>query len=152
MDHGQDAASNGDDCDQLQTHSALDPEAKLLRTVRSSLEQSQYLRKVRCEMRQKVLETVHGPGFGPIGQPPREVQLINHLILEYLEWYNLQYTGEMLCAESGTARLKQSVRRQALMNSLNRTLDVGLEFQPDLPMLAEIVLKLAATPPSSSSK
>lgn len=144
-----------EDEDQLQVHSSLDPEAKLLHTVRNSLEQSQYLRQVRCEMRRKVLEMVHGgaPLSNGVGDsaPPQAVQLINQLILEYFEWYNLQYSAEMFRVESGTPRLESGIRRQTLMNSLNRNLQedgVKLDFQPDLPVLAELVMKLAISGPT----
>ncbi|KXJ68846.1 hypothetical protein RP20_CCG001485 [Aedes albopictus] len=178
MNHGEDVDISGsggrstassdyedhdnDEPDQLQHHSSLDPEAKLLRTVRNSLERSQYLRQVRCEMRRKVLEMVHGgaplssngasAGGDPAG-PPRAVQLINQLILEYFEWYNLQYSGEMFCVESGTPRLEPAIRRQTLLNSLGRTLadDGKLDFQPDLPVLAELVMKLAISSPPSAA-
>uniref|UniRef100_A0A1Q3FT04 FGFR1 oncogene partner (FOP) N-terminal dimerisation domain-containing protein n=1 Tax=Culex tarsalis TaxID=7177 RepID=A0A1Q3FT04_CULTA len=127
-----------------------DPEAKLLQTVRHCLEGDSYLRRARCDMRRKVLETIQGSGDNLFAGnqtdhqqlPPRPIRLINQLILEYLDWYNLQYTAEMFTVESGTGRLEAPVRRQMLQSSLKPALEDPVEFQPDLPVLAELVMKL----------
>ncbi|KAL1397761.1 hypothetical protein pipiens_009504 [Culex pipiens pipiens] len=129
--------------------SSSDPEAKLLQTVRHCLEGDSYLRRARCDMRRKVLETIQGTGENLFAGntadqqlPPRPIRLINQLILEYLDWYNLQYTAEMFAVESGTGRLEAPVRRQMLQSSLKSALEDPVEFQPDLPVLAELVMKL----------
>lgn len=127
--------------------SKLDPEGKLLETVRHCLEGNLYLRRVRCDMRKKVLETIQGSGeslFSGTGEPPRPIQLLNQLILEYLDWYNMQYTAELFSLESGSPRLNGTLRRQTLRSALKPCLEDPIEFQPDLPVLAELVMKLAA--------
>ncbi|XP_055524822.1 uncharacterized protein LOC129718255 [Wyeomyia smithii] len=129
-------------------HFIPDAESQLLRTFRKSLENSAYLRKARCEMRKKVLETIQASEESNLftigrGQPPRAVQLINQLILEYFDWYNLQYSGEMFSVESETPRMAAAVRRQTLVASLCPRLDEPLQFQSDLPVLAELVMKMA---------
>ncbi|XP_055617649.1 uncharacterized protein LOC129762996 [Toxorhynchites rutilus septentrionalis] len=147
--------------DPMEGRSYRDPEGQLLQTVRSCLEQKNYLRKVRSEMRQKVLETIQIPAEGTeslfLGsgggddQPPKAVLLINQMILEYLEWYNLQYSAEMFSAETGTAPMERTYRRQKLQSTLSATLEDPLEFQSNLPVLAELVMKLAAAVPGGSA-
>ncbi|XP_055589693.1 uncharacterized protein LOC129741903 [Uranotaenia lowii] len=130
-----------------------DTEIKLLATVRHCLEQGQFLRKTRCEMRRKVLDAIQGSGDNFFlggqgqqqGQPPKAVQLINQMILEYFDWYNLQYSSEMFSVESGTARLERPIRREMLRSSLKAHLEDPLEFQSDLPILAELVMKMTLT-------
>ncbi|XP_058811242.1 uncharacterized protein LOC131676136 [Topomyia yanbarensis] len=143
--------------DQLEATapSSIDPEEQLLHTVRNCLESSRYLRKVRCEMRRKVLETIQGSegdnmftgggGGSSTASPPSAIQLINQLILEYFDWYNLQYSAEMFSVESETPRLAGKVRRQTLLASLRSNLGKPLQFQPDLPVLAELIMKLVLT-------
>ncbi|XP_058444356.1 uncharacterized protein LOC131425999 [Malaya genurostris] len=128
---------------------APDPENQLLHMVRNCLEGDHYLRKVRCEMRRKVLESIQGtdasaPASSPSAAPPPAIQLINQLILEYFDWYNLQYSAEMFSVESETPRLAGKSRRQRLLSSLLPVLEEPLQFQPDLPVLAELIMKLMA--------
>lgn len=86
-----------------------DVEALLMQTIRSRLESSGQLNKIKSEMRAMVLADIRNDDKSPMTSRPTKdddksstpTQVANHLVKEYLEWVGFQYTSDMFATESG---------------------------------------------------
>ncbi|CAO1405978.1 unnamed protein product [Diamesa hyperborea] len=115
----------------------IDYEKLLLDLIRNTLEKNKDLSKTRCEMRLKVLEVIRGGANLPMNDQTSDrqaaTQLMNSLILEYLQWYGYQYTIEMFSTETGCKPLDRDY--------LESKINTPEQTDKDLPLLLELVIK-----------
>lgn len=85
-------------------------EALMLVNTRHRLNQNGYLNKIKSELRGMLLNDLGG-GVNSMNQPSSNdpespTQLVNTLIMEYLDWMGFQYSKDVFVTESGAAASK----------------------------------------------
>lgn len=115
-------------------------EALLKQTIRSRLEASGELNKIKSEMRAMVLNDIRNGDKAPMSSCPTKdaqspTQVANHLVKEYLEWIGFQYTSDMFVTESGCDSEGKS--RDYVEAKTNVK-----DFDKELPLLITVAMKL----------
>lgn len=119
-----------------------DVEALLMQTIRSRLESSGQLNKIKSEMRAMVLDDIRNGDKSPMNSDPIKddqsltpTQVANHLVKEYLEWIGFQYTSDMFITESGCDSEGNS------RDYVEAKTNVG-DCDKELPLLMTMAMKL----------
>lgn len=120
-------------------HDGNDIQTLFLDTIRNRLESSGELNKIKSEMRSMVFNDVQDGSKLPLNSPQSNgskspTQVVNHLVMEYLEWIGFQYTAELFAKESGSQ--KGSSREQAEAKLIVKNLD------KELPMLLSMTMEM----------
>lgn len=115
-------------------------EALLMQHIRSRLEASGELSKIRSEVRAMVHNDIRNGDKTPLNSSPAKddespTQVANHLVKEYLEWIGFQYTSDMFVTESGCDSEGKS--RDYVEAKTNVK-----DFDKELPLLMTMAMKL----------
>lgn len=113
---------------------------KLTDFLRQELDKKDILKKFKAEMRAEVLEVIRlgeksGINQAPKGDLESPTNLMNELILEYLDWMNFHHSSSVLSAESG--RAKRSSRE-----GLKEKFKADFKFDDELPLMYSIMMRL----------
>ncbi|KAL0279283.1 UNVERIFIED_CONTAM: hypothetical protein PYX00_000878 [Menopon gallinae] len=79
----------------------MSSENDLVTAIKESLENDGSLRRLRAEMRTKVISILNGETHFTPPQQPKEALIINELIREYLNWCGFKYAKSVFIQESG---------------------------------------------------
>lgn len=116
--------------------------AKLLENgIRLHFERNGTLDEMRSGLHAKVLKMLHGeknlkkyePLCGGDFEQRGLLRLLNHLVVEYFDWYGYKHTQETFALETGN---KSKRSREQLRSELNDTFD-----RKELPILLQMVMK-----------
>lgn len=115
-------------------------EDSLLKALRNRLADQGFLERMRSEMRAAILNDVRDGKKSPINALKSKgsnspTQLVNNLVLEYLQWMGFQYSGEMLATESGAGVPSRGLLEAKLKLKENVVGD------KELPLLLSLVMK-----------
>ncbi|XP_004922885.1 centrosomal protein 20 [Bombyx mori] len=112
-------------------------EKEMLIVIKELLKRDGYLNKLSAEVRAKVTEILqerqNSTQKNPPPVPNEEVSLINHLVLEYLEWNGYLYTAAVMASEANTVEKRTRADLCA---------EVGVkddEKSSTLPLLSNVV-------------
>lgn len=113
-------------------------EALLMDTIRKRMVEDGKIGKIESEVRAMVLNEIRSDDKSPLislssKNDKSPTQIANHLVLEYLEWMNFQYTKETLQKESGIGNFPS----RDFLDS-----QVGENFDKDLPLLMTLAMKM----------
>lgn len=116
-------------------------EALILDTLRKQMIDSGKMKKIESEVRTMVLNEIRGGDKSPLSLLPGKnenspTQIVNNLILEYLEWMNFQYTKETFVKESGVENSPSRVLIEAQVGVKD------INFDKDLPLLMTLIMKM----------
>lgn len=125
--------SNWDSCSSLSP--AAFNENHFSEAIKKILLKRNDLHHVQATLKSILRDTLQGKSCQPNLAKPKDIQMLEKLILEYLEWFGFKYTGETFAIESETAP-KFS---QAEMNRLKLQ-----EVDKDVPILLQVIMKRMA--------
>nr|XP_014285931.2 lisH domain-containing protein FOPNL [Halyomorpha halys] len=115
-------------------------EEKLVEAVRGGLERDGVLGKLRSEIRCEVLRLLGIHDLKKVSKPiiTPEVDLINSLIGEYLQWIGYSYTSAIFSSESDFIYSRDENIHSRIMSEL------GLKDSSDdsLPLLCQLINKV----------
>ena len=115
-------------------------EALLLEAIRENMNTSGEMNKIESEVRAMVLNELRSGDKSSMNSMPSNekspTRVANHLILEYLDWMNFQYTKELFEKESGD---KSGPSRSIVESQIDGTKST---FDKDIPILMKMTLKL----------
>jgi LisH len=116
-------------------------EALLVDTIRKRLTENGEMNKIESEVRAMVLNDIRSGDKSPLivstsKNAKSPTQIANHLVLEYLEWMNFQYTKEMFAKESDVGNASS---RNFLDSQIG---DSKADFDKDLPLLMTLAMKI----------
>lgn len=114
--------------------------ASLSEHIRDKIKENGKIAKIESEVHAMVLDEIRGGDKSAINSTTKNenspTQFANHLILEYLEWMNFQYTKDLFKKESGVG---VGPSRSILESQVDKKKN---EFDGELPILMTLALKL----------
>lgn len=115
-------------------------EAVFKEIISNRMEKSGKMNKIESDVRAMVLNEIRDGDPSPISMAKSEktvTKFANHLVLEYLEWMNFQYTKDLFGKESGTEISPSS--RSIVEAQVDQKQS---DFDQELPVLMTLAIKL----------
>lgn len=116
-------------------------EHSMKESIKKKLEAGGELNKIRANLRLQVLNILRNSSSAPLtdfdANGWTHYDLINQLILEYLQWMSFNYSAEILDAEIGPKG--EQFSRNEMEKKLAKMSTAGVNFVDNIPLLLTLL-------------